>query len=75
MNVPVMQDNEEVLVSCHRFDREAPGQIGGSPLGSAEGERVGVEGRVKGIGGCRGKLRDANGRVGVSFGLCLFWSF
>jgi hypothetical protein len=44
VNVPVMQDNEEVLVSCRRFDREAPGQIGGSPLRPAEGERVAVEG-------------------------------
>ena len=34
MNVPVMQDHEEILVTCRRFDREAPGQIGGSPLGS-----------------------------------------
>ncbi len=34
VNVPMMQDNEEILVSCRRFDREAPGQIGGSPLGS-----------------------------------------
>jgi hypothetical protein len=53
-----MQDNEEVLVSCRRFDREAPGQIGGGPLGSVEGTRVGVEGRVKGIEGDRGKLRN-----------------
>jgi hypothetical protein len=36
VNVPVMQDNEEVLVSCPRFDREAPGQIGGNPLRSVE---------------------------------------
>jgi hypothetical protein len=64
MNVPVMQDNEEVLVSCRRFDREALGQIGGSPLKSVQGERVGVEGGgVKGIGGHRGKLRD-EGTVG-----------
>jgi hypothetical protein len=34
VNVPVMQDNEEILVSCRRFDREAPGQIGGCPLRS-----------------------------------------
>ncbi len=40
VNVPVMQDHEEILVACRRFDREAPGQIGGSPLGSVEGEGV-----------------------------------
>lgn len=34
VNVPVMQDHEEILVACRRSDREAPGQIGGSPLGS-----------------------------------------
>jgi hypothetical protein len=48
VNVPVMQDNEEVLVSCRRFDREAPGQIGGSPLGSVEDEGVPVEGEGQG---------------------------
>ncbi len=48
VNVPMMQDNEEILVSCRRFDREAPGQIGGSPLGSVEGERVAVEGGGQG---------------------------
>jgi hypothetical protein len=47
-----------ILVSCRRFYREAPGQIGGSPLGSEEGERVAVEGGVKRIGGDRGNLRD-----------------
>jgi hypothetical protein len=57
-NVPIMQDNEEILVSCRRFDRDAPSQIGGSALKSVEGEKVAVEGRVKGIGGERGKLRD-----------------
>ena len=70
VNVPMMQDNEEILVSCRRFDREAPGQIGGSPLGSVEGERVAVEGGVKGIGGDRGKLRD-EGAVGRG-SLCAF---
>jgi hypothetical protein len=34
MNITVMQDNEDVLVSCRRFNGEAPGQIGGSPVGS-----------------------------------------
>ena len=58
MNVPVMQDHEEILVACRRFDREAPGQIGGSPLGSVEGEGVTVERGVKGIGGDRGKSGD-----------------
>ena len=58
VNVPVMQDHEEILVACRRFDREAPGQIGGSPLGSVEGEGVTVERGVKGIGGDRGKSRD-----------------
>jgi hypothetical protein len=63
MNVPVMQENEKVLVSCRRFDGEAPGQIGGSAFGSLEDERVGVEGGIKAIGGDRGKLRD-EGTVG-----------
>ena len=58
VNVPVMQDHEEILVACRRSDREAPGQIGGSPLGSVEGEGVTVERGVKGIGGDRGKSRD-----------------
>ena len=66
----MMQNNEEILVSCRRFDREAPGQIGGSTLGSVEGERVAVEGGVKGIGGDRGKLRD-EGAVGWG-SLCAF---
>ncbi len=38
VNVPVMQDNEDVLVSCRVFDRETPGQIGGSPLRLVDGE-------------------------------------
>ena len=58
VNVPVMQDHEEILVACRRSDREAPGQIGGSPFGSVEGEGVSVERGVKGIGGDRGKSRD-----------------
>jgi hypothetical protein len=29
----MMQDDEQVLVSCHRFDRETTGQIGGRPMG------------------------------------------
>ena len=58
VNVPVMQDNEEILVACRRSDRKAPGQIGGSQLGSVEGEGVSVERGVKGIGGDRGKSRD-----------------
>ncbi len=58
VNVPVMQDHEEILVACRRSDREAPGQIGGSPLGSVEGKGVTVERGVKGIGGDRGKSRD-----------------
>ena len=47
VNVPVMQDHEEILVACRRFDRDAPGQIGGCPLGSVEGEGVTVERGVK----------------------------
>ncbi len=53
----------EALVSCRRFDREAPGQIGGSPLGSGEGEGVTVERGVKGIGGDRGKSGDEGSGV------------
>ena len=59
VNVPVMQDHEEILVACRRFDREAPGQIGGSPLGSVEGEGVAGERGIKGIGGDRGDTREA----------------
>ncbi len=58
VNVPVMQDHEEILVACRRFDREVPGQIGESPLGSVEGERVTVKRGVKGISGDRDKSRD-----------------
>ena len=76
VNVPVMQDHEEILVACRRSDREAPGQIGGSPFGSVQGEGVSVERGVKGIGGDRGKSRD-EGSVwgGFSFCLCRFLSF
>ena len=59
----MMQDDEQVLVSCRRFDREATGQIGGRPMGPVEGEGVAVEGGVKGIGRDRGKLGD-EGAVG-----------
>jgi hypothetical protein len=53
-------DDEQVLVSCRRFDRETTGQIGGRPMGpvEGEGEGVAVEGGVKGIGRYRGKLGD-----------------
>jgi hypothetical protein len=63
VDVPMMQDDEQVLVSCRRFDRETTGQIGGSPMGPVEGEGVAVEGGVKGIGRDRGKLGD-EGAVG-----------
>ncbi len=65
-NVPVMQDNEEVLASCRRFDREEPGQIGGSPLRPVEGEGVAVEGRrVRGSEetGANSGMRDRSGGV------------
>ena len=58
MNVPVMQDHEEILVACRRSDRKAPGQISGSPLGAVEGKRVTVERGAKGMGGNRVKGRD-----------------
>ncbi len=68
MDVPVVQDNEEILVSCHRFDREAPGQIGGSPLRSEEGEIVAVE------GGSRGSEETgANSGMRKRLGGVLFW--
>ena len=50
VDVPMMQDDEQVLVSCRRFDRETTGQIGGRPMGPVEGEGVVVEGGVKEIG-------------------------
>jgi hypothetical protein len=53
-------------MTCHRFDREAPCQIGGSPLGSVEGEGVTVERGVKGIGGDRSKSRDEGSVWGAS---------
>jgi hypothetical protein len=70
VDVPMMQDDEQVLVSCRRFDRETTGQIGGRPLGPVEGEGVAVEGGVKGIGRDRGKLGD-EGAVGWG-SLCAF---
>ena len=77
VNVPVMQDHEEVLVTCCRFDREAPGKIGESPLGLVEGEGVTVKRGVKGIGGDRGKSRDEGSVWGGSLFICLcrFLSF
>jgi hypothetical protein len=38
-----MQDDEEVLVSCRRFDQEARGQIGGSSMGPVDGKGVALE--------------------------------
>ncbi len=65
MNLLVMQDHEEILVACRRFDREAPGQIGGSPLGSVEGEGVtvgrGSRGSVE--TGAKAGMRDRSGGV------------
>jgi hypothetical protein len=58
MNVPVMQDHEEILVACRRSDRKASGQISGSPLGAVEGKGVTADRGVKGIGGHRVKGRD-----------------
>ena len=66
----MMQDDEQVLVSCRRFDRETTGQIGGRPLGPVEGEGVAVEGGVKGIGRDGSKLRDEGSVLWSS--LCAF---
>ena len=57
VDIPMMQNYEYVLVSCCRFDREAPGQIGGCPMGPAEGECVALEGGVNMGGGDWGKGR------------------
>ena len=58
VDIPMMQDDEQVLVSCRRFDREAPGQIGGSPMGPVEGKGVALERGVNRGGGDWGKGRD-----------------
>jgi hypothetical protein len=70
VDVPMMQDDEQVLVSCRRFDRETTGQIGGRPMGPVKGEEVAVEGGSKGIGRNRSKLGD-EGAVGWG-SLCAF---
>jgi hypothetical protein len=70
VDVPMMQDDEQVLVSCRRFDRETTGQIGGRPMGPVEGEGVAVEGGVKGIGRDGSKLRDEGSVLWSS--LCAF---
>ena len=68
VDVPMVQDNEYVLVSRSRFDREAPGQIGGCPMGPVEGECVALEGGVNRGRGDWGKGRE-EGTVGWgSFG-------
>jgi hypothetical protein len=64
VNVSTMQDNEEVLVSCRRFAREAPGQIGGSPLGSVEKERLSSGGsRGSEETGANSGMRERSGGV------------
>ena len=57
VDVPMVQDNEYVLVSRSRFDREAPGQIGGGPMGPVEGKCVALEGGVNRGRGDWGKGR------------------
>ena len=66
VDVPMVQDNEYVLVSRSRFDREAPGQIGGCPMGPVEGECVALEGGVNRGRGDRGKGRDEGSVWGCS---------
>jgi hypothetical protein len=58
VNVPVMQDHEEILVACRRFDREAPGQIGGSPMEPVEGKGVALDRGVNRGGGGWAKGMD-----------------
>ncbi len=64
-------------MSCHRIDREAPGQIDRSPLRSVEGgERVVVEGGGQGDRKRQGQTQGGGiVLVGFSFCLSLFWSF
>ena len=57
VDVPMMQDDEQVLVSCRRFDRETTGQIGGRPMGPVEGEGVAVEGGGQGDWTRQGQTR------------------
>ena len=68
VDVPMMQDDKQVLVSCHRFDRETTGQIGGRPMGPVEGEGVAVEGGSRGLDetGANSGMRERSG--GALFG-------
>ncbi len=46
VNVPMVQDNEQILISCRGLHRKPAGEVRGSPFGSLQGKGVARVGRV-----------------------------
>jgi hypothetical protein len=46
VNVPVVQDNEQILISCRGLHRKPAGEVRGRPFRSVQGKGVARVGRV-----------------------------